>query len=117
MLKTVVNVLEVVALVAAALVVVMLFANEPDTGGGGGSTASAGAAGAEVFGTSCAGCHGPDGGGAIGPQLNDGAVVEAFPDEADQIVVVTQGRGGMPAFAGQLTPEEIAAVVAYTRTL
>jgi mono/diheme cytochrome c family protein len=115
-LKQVVNVLEVVALVAAALVVVMLFANEPDTGGGG-DTASADAVGAEVFSTSCAGCHGADAGGAIGPQLSGGAVVEAFPDEADQIVVVTEGRGGMPAFAGQLTPEEIAAVVAYTRTL
>ena len=52
-----------------------------------------------------------------GPKLSDGQVVERFPDVEDQIAVVTGGRGGMPSFEGKLSPEEIAAVVEYTRTL
>ena len=40
-----------------------------------------------------------------------------FPDPQDQIAVVTHGRGGMPAFGERLSPEEIAAVVDYTRTV
>jgi len=31
------------------------------------------------------------------------------------VPVITDGRGGMPAFAGQLSPEEIQAVTDYTR--
>ena len=42
-------------------------------------------------------------------------VVAAFPDPADQIAVVADGRGSMPSFAESLT-EQIAAVVDYTRT-
>ena len=42
--------------------------------------------------------------------------MEAFPDAADQEAVVANGRGSMPAFADSLTPEQIAAVVEYTRT-
>jgi mono/diheme cytochrome c family protein len=30
--------------------------------------------------------------------------------------VVTNGRGSMPSFAGSLTPEQMATVVAFTRT-
>jgi mono/diheme cytochrome c family protein len=44
-----------------------------------------------------------------------GAVVEAFPDAADQVVVITEGRNGMPAFGERLTDEEIQAVTDYTR--
>ena len=40
-----------------------------------------------------------------------------YPDPADQVAVVTNGRGGMPAFGDKLTEEEIAAVVEYTRTV
>jgi mono/diheme cytochrome c family protein len=114
-LKKLVNVLEVVALVAAGFTVVMLFA-----GGGGDEQVAtddtADAEGAALFSASCAGCHGADGGGGVGPQLSDGAVLEAFPDEGDEIAVVTDGRGGMPAFGDRLSAEEIAAVVAFTRT-
>lgn len=115
MLKRLVDVLEVVALVAAAIAVVMLFVAQGDDGE---QEVAAGGAdlGAEVYAASCAGCHGADGGGGAGPQLSDGAVVDAFPDEADQVAVVTDGRGGMPAFGERLSAEEIAAVVAYTRT-
>jgi mono/diheme cytochrome c family protein len=48
--------------------------------------------GATVY-TSCASCHGT-GGGGVGPQLNAGAVVAAFPDPAEQIRWVMLGTAG-----------------------
>ena len=118
-LRLVANIVE--ALVAAAVVVfvVLLFVNDPtpppevhpDV------VAATGVDGAAVFGRSCAGCHGGDGSGGIGPRLAGGRVVVAFPDAEDQIAVVSDGRGGMPAFGERLTPDEIAAVVEYTRTV
>jgi mono/diheme cytochrome c family protein len=108
--KKLVNVVEVVALVAAAAFVLALFVNEPDSGGG---TASPGQA---VYEANCARCHGADGGGGVGPQLSDGTVVEEFPDAADEVAVVADGKGGMPSFDGDLSPEEIDQVVEYTRT-
>ena len=52
---------------------------------------AAAALGASVFRANCAGCHGPDGGGAVGP-------------------------GIMPAFGGRLSDEQIAAVTAHVRS-
>jgi mono/diheme cytochrome c family protein len=103
---------ETLALLAIAVFVIMLFANEPDSGGG-----SPGGPGAEVFSSRCASCHGSDGGGGIGPRLSGGAVVEAYPEIADEIAVVTEGKGQMPAFGDRLTPAEVEQVVEYTRTL
>lgn len=42
-------------------------------------------------------------------------MVEAFPDVADQVALVSEGAGGMPGFGASLSPEEIEAVVLYTR--
>jgi len=110
--KRVVAGAEALALLAIAVFVIMLFANEP--GGGG---ASAGGPGAELFSLRCASCHGSDGGGGVGPRLSDGAVVDAYPDIADEIDVVTNGKNSMPSFEGRLAPQEIEQVVEYTRTL
>jgi mono/diheme cytochrome c family protein len=113
--KRFVTILEVAVGIAALAFVLALFVNEPDDGGtGGGGTASA-PPGAAVYAASCAGCHGADGGGGLGPQLA-GRVVDKFPDAADQVAVVTNGRGGMPSFNGDLTPQQIEQVVEYTRT-
>ena len=72
--------------------------------------------GATIYAANCARCHGADGsGGNVGVKLA-GSVVEEFPDVEDQIAVVTDGRGGMPSFGGDLTTEEIEQVVEYTRT-
>ena len=109
--KRFVNIIEIVVGIAALAFVIALFVNEPDGGGGAASTSP----GAAVFAASCAGCHGADGGGGVGPQLA-GRVVDRFPDVADQVAVVTNGRGGMPSFKGRLTPKQIDQVVAYTRT-
>ena len=116
MLKKAVDVLEVVALVAAAVTVVMLFVGGTDDDPAPAASGGESDLGAEVYASSCAGCHGSDGGGGVGPQLADGAVVEAFPDPADEVAVVTDGRGGMPAFGDRLSAEEIDAVVEFTRT-
>jgi mono/diheme cytochrome c family protein len=115
MFKRMVNVVEVLALVATAVFVVMLFANQPDDGGGGGAASDG--TGAELYAANCARCHGSGGGGGFGPRLSGGQVVDAFPDAADEIEIVTEGEGSMPAFGNRLTPAEIADVVEYTRTL
>jgi mono/diheme cytochrome c family protein len=108
-------------LVAAAVVVfvVLLFTNDPTPppAVAADAVAAGGLEGAAFYGQSCAGCHGGDGSGGIGPRLAGGRVVANFPDPQDQIAVVTNGRGGMPAFAERLSAEEIAAVVEYTRTV
>ena len=59
----------------------------------------------------CAACHtlldaGSD--GNIGPNLN-----EVKPDIMRVIVAVTNGIGVMPAYQGELSPEEIEAVAHY----
>ncbi len=77
---------------------------------------SASALGETVFARNCASCHGATGDGGIGPQLSDGQVVANYPDSADQRAVVVAGRGVMPAFVSVLTPEEVDAVVEYTRS-
>ncbi len=83
----------------------------------------------------CAGCHGAGGGGGVGPQLNDGAVVTAFPSPADQVTWVALGstgykdagfttfgadqkpiKGGMPGQMATLDASEIMAVVLHERT-
>ncbi len=109
--------MQIAALAAAFAFVVGLFVPRDDDGGGTSQpdgAASGEVDGAAVFTASCAGCHGRDGQGGIGPQLA-GEVVDRFPDIEDQIAVVTDGRGGMPSFDGRLSPEEIEAVVTYTR--
>jgi mono/diheme cytochrome c family protein len=116
-MKAVVRVVQAVAALAAVAFVALLFLNEPDDADVQATPTGAEVDGASVFADRCAGCHGPDGGGRSGPQLSEGSVVEAFPDIEDQIDVVTDGRGGMPSFGSRLSPEEIRAVVEYSRTL
>ncbi|MEZ5099095.1 MAG: cbb3-type cytochrome c oxidase subunit I [Thermoleophilia bacterium] len=69
-------------------------------------------AGKDVFTSAgCAGCHAlSDAGaaGAVGPNLDELAPTAEVVNAA-----VTNGKGAMPAFAGQLSDEEIANVSAY----
>lgn len=73
------------------------------------------AQGRAVYAGHCASCHGRSGGGGQGPRLNNGAVVENYPDIVDQVAVVADGRGTMPSFAERLTGRQIDAVTRYTR--
>jgi len=71
--------------------------------------------GRDIYGRSCASCHGSAGGGGVGSKLSEGAVNGAYPDVADQIDLVNSGRNAMPAYSDLLTAEQIEAVVRYTR--
>jgi mono/diheme cytochrome c family protein len=106
--------------VVVVVTVVLLFTNEPAAPPPGAAVVDAYGQtidGAAIFGEHCATCHGGDGSGGIGPRLAGGAVVAKYPEPANQIAVVTGGRDAMPAFAGKLSEDEIAAVVEYTRTV
>jgi len=75
-----------------------------DTGAPGGGGTSEGAA---IFTSSCAGCHGIDGSGGAGPNLQG-------EDNLDKVVAqVTGGGENMPPFEGQLSTAEIQSVAEY----
>jgi mono/diheme cytochrome c family protein len=101
---------------AGAAAVTTEAAPPAETGGGGGETTAppAGdpAAGKEVFASAgCTGCHTlADAGasGAVGPNLD-----EAKPPYELVIDRVTNGKGAMPPFAGQLSEQQIQDVAAY----
>jgi mono/diheme cytochrome c family protein len=65
----------------------------------------------------CQGCHMANGDGAVGagvyPPLarNPNLASAAYP-----VSLVINGRKGMPPFGGQLTDQQVAAVVNYVRT-
>lgn len=84
--------------------------------------------GTGVSGVNCASCHGANGEGGVGPAL--GGVLTTFGACSDHIEWVTLGSagfpdgygdtnkptaGGMPAFGGSLSDEQIAAVSAFER--
>ena len=76
-----------------------------------GAAAPNAAAGKEVFAEECSVCHGADGlGGNGGPDLTTHAESQRTEGAEEQ---VTNGGGGMPAFKGTLSEEEIANVAAY----
>jgi quinohemoprotein ethanol dehydrogenase len=69
------------------------------------------AAGKEVFAEQCSVCHGADGlGGNGGPDLTTMPLAK---EQAGAEKQVTNGGGGMPAFKGTLSEEEIKNVAAY----
>jgi mono/diheme cytochrome c family protein len=106
--------------------------------------ANAGTDGESLFNIYCARCHTkgwsyrdsypqPDavpGGGAFGPNLTGGTTLRQFPDLESHIAFITEGSeenklygvrgvgsGRMPGFGGMLSKEQIAAIVAYERSL
>ena len=84
----------------------------------------------------CAGCHGSNGGGGVGPSFIGGALYTTFPTCADHAKWIQLGSagwqaevgaaygaedtisiGGMPGFQGKLTEEELMAVVVFERVV
>ena len=105
-------------------------------GGGGAEAAALLAVGQEVYaaGAQCGSCHGTNGQGGTGPAMAGGAVLETWPSCEEQVTWIALGsngwsvdvgstygaqskpvQGGMPAFNGDLTDEEIRAVAAFER--
>ena len=144
MLRRIAYAVEAVVAVAVIVTIVLLFTNDPepaastpdapaaavdayglpvdsDAPGDSSATSDSNAAapsgidGAAIYAENCSSCHGTSGEGGIGPAIGDGVTVMMFPNAADQITFVSNGAGVMPAFAGQLSPDEIAAVVEFVR--
>ena len=84
----------------------------------------------------CAGCHGANGGGGVGPAFIGGKLYTTFPTCADHAKWIQLGSagwqaevgaaygaedtisiGGMPGFQGKLTEEELMAVVVFERVV
>lgn len=82
---------------------------EEGTGGDTGETTAQGDAanGAEIYQSNCMSCHGQEGAGGSGPALQSSSDYNAVVQQ------VKNGGGGMPAFEGQLSEQEIADVSAY----
>ena len=101
------------ALVAGLVIVITMVSS---LAAGQGSTA-----GADVYKAKCATCHGQDGSGntPVGKSLQvadlRSAAVQSKSD-AELIQSVTEGKGNMPGFKGNITDDEIHAVVTFVRT-
>lgn len=68
-----------------------------------------------IFSQKCAGCHGANGGGGMGPALAaSDAKGDAF---IENRIVNGSPEKGMPAFGTQLKKEEVSALVAYVKSL
>ena len=146
-MKRLTNVLQIVAVLLAAFFIVCLFTSQfppwksNDNGGqaaanttvgsagttaaaggaattaagGGATTAAASTAdGKALYEANSATCHGKTGGGGFGPSLK--GIQDRFSEE-EETSIIKNGQGSMPGFGGDLSSEEIAAIVAYTRTL
>ena len=96
------------------------------------------ALGQEIYSGSaaCAGCHGSNGGGGVGPAFIGGELYTTFPTCSEHVKWVQLGSsgwqsevgseygssnkisiGGMPTFQGKLSDEEIRSVVAFERVI
>lgn len=73
--------------------------------------------GEAVYNAVCAGCHMPDGEGAVGagayPALADN---DLLADPSYPIYLVLEGQKAMPPFAGMLDDQQVADVVNYIRS-
>jgi mono/diheme cytochrome c family protein len=66
--------------------------------------------GAAIYAANCAVCHGADGSGGVGPDLRGIGQMHTL----DQLIeVITNGRGGMPAWRNTLSAAQIRAVATY----
>src|SRR5438105_15952930 len=80
-----------------------------------------GAACGTTFRTKCAVCHGQDGGGSeVGKSMNvpdlRSPVVQKLSD-AQLAQIISNGKGGMPAFKASLSEDQIHALVTHIRSM
>jgi mono/diheme cytochrome c family protein len=98
----------------AILVICITMAASPAAGQGN-------TAGADAYKAKCATCHGQDGSGntPVGKSLQvadlRSAAVQSKSD-AELTQSVTEGKNNMPGFKGNITDDEIHAVVTFVRT-
>lgn len=73
--------------------------------------------GPAVYAAVCSGCHMANGRGAAGAGAYPSLAADPRLSAADYPVgLVLHGHGGMPGFAGMLTDQQVADVVAYVRS-
>jgi putative heme-binding domain-containing protein len=72
--------------------------------------------GKQTFEMTCSTCHGLDGGGAMGPNIQ-GIPFRLGVDAVANVIKSGIPGGGMPAFGGQLDAQQIQQVVGYLLTL
>lgn len=109
MFKRIVDGLQVLVALAAAVTVVLLVTVTPTVAEVDTPDVSAGA---ELFASSCSGCHGPQGEGGIGPTLAGG--LERFETVEDVARFVSTGvPGRMPGFETRMTPDQVNAVAQF----
>ena len=72
--------------------------------------------GREIWGIHCTSCHGPSGQGGRGKKVNNGEILETYPNPEMMVTVIQNGKGqGMPAFSLKITISETQAVIKYMR--
>lgn len=113
----------VLSLAAAALFAASAVASGVKTAAAAQKGQSQAERGRAVYEAKCTRCHGADGAGRTRmaeivepPDMSDPAWQRRH-SNARMVAAVANGRGQMPAFKKKLTRQEIAAVVAYVRTL
>lgn len=75
------------------------------------------AAAKELFASHCAGCHGAEGKGGIGPDLTVASLKFGRTEAAIGESIRSGRPDGMPAFGNQLSAEEIAGLTAFVLAL
>lgn len=75
--------------------------------------------GQDVFAAKCAACHGPSGGGLIGPNLTDKAWLHGQGTRMDIVKFIGEGipAKGMPAWAEQLGENDLVAVSSFVYSI
>jgi cytochrome c oxidase cbb3-type subunit III len=82
------------------------------------SDASVTSAGQQVYASYCAACHGPDGGGLIGPNLTDSFWIHGgAPDAVYKTIAEGVLAKGMPPWEKSLKPDQMNSVTAYVLSL
>ena len=67
--------------------------------------------GTATYQTNCQGCHGADGDGPVGTNLQGWVMTE------ESVNAIIDGKGSMPGFGNYFTDQEIADLVAFVETL
>lgn len=75
--------------------------------------------GEKVYTDRCAVCHGPQGGGVIGPNLTDKHWISGQGSKGDVFRLVAEGipAKGMPAWRDVVSPDELTAVSLYVHQM
>lgn len=107
------------ALVAAATILAPVSDRAMAQGTGdtsGHDPGAGGTTGEGVYREICQACHMPNAEGGTGAAAIPALAKDAKLADADWMVsTIVKGRGGMPAFNGMLSPEQIASVATYVR--